>query len=78
MVPAASRAQARAGTSGLCRRTVAIRCAESGDLNLSRRRYATHRGWSGGRNACVGAGEKNATPSQELGSSVKVLGTKEP
>ncbi len=28
--------------------TVAIRCAESGDLSLSHRRCATHRGWSDG------------------------------
>ncbi len=62
-VPAASRAQAPAGTPGLGRPTGAIRCAESGDLNLRCRRCATHRGWSGGRNACVGADEKNTTRS---------------
>jgi hypothetical protein len=42
MVPAASLAQAPARTPGLGWPTVAIRCAESGDLNLSRRRCATH------------------------------------
>jgi hypothetical protein len=43
----------------VCWPTVAIRFAESGDWR--RRRCATHRGWSGGRYACVGADTTDAT-----------------
>ncbi len=53
-------------TPGLGWRTVAICCAESGDQSLSRRRCATHRGWSGGRNACVGANERTLRPLRNL------------
>jgi hypothetical protein len=61
--------------------TVAIRCAESGDR--SRRRCPTHRGWSDGRNAYVGATRRTLRPPGNLaqGSTFygpRVLRTKGP
>ena len=58
----------------VCGPTAAIRCAESGDQG--RRRCATHRGWSGGRTACVGADEEDLTLTRELGSSVNISAPK--